>query len=48
MATPTKPVFEPKTQAFVSALAAQDGKPLYQPRYLPRRSNQKIQKEEIA
>ena len=33
MTTQTKPVFEPKTQAFINALAAQGGKPLYQLSY---------------
>src|SRR5260221_7497315 len=28
-----KPVFEPKTQAFINALSAQGGKPLYQLSY---------------
>src|SRR6266481_396670 len=33
MTTQTKPVFEPKTQAFINALASQGGKPLYQLSY---------------
>ena len=33
MTAQTKPVFEPKTQAFIDALSAQGGKPLYQLSY---------------